>query len=93
MRVQKIDISRLKYESVADHCRADVCLHLYDNAGKHFGHVHLSCCANDVANTDHEAIKSKLLGDARRQMKWVPQASDADVPLEFAQDLAISLEH
>lgn len=92
MRVRQIDISRLQFENVADRCRADVCLHLFDNAGQHAGHVHLNCRANDVENTDPEAIKTKLLGDVRRQMKWMPQGNESSEPLVFAPDMAVLLE-
>ena len=91
MRVQKIDITRLRYDSFPDRFRADVCLHLYDNAGKPTGHVHLNCRANDVVQTVQEAITQKLLGDARRQMKWMPQGNEQNAPLEFAFDLAVSM--
>lgn len=92
IRVDKIEISRLRYESYPDRYRADVCLHIFNGDGSPNGHIHLNCRAHDVDQSDRKALVSQLVGDARRQMAWMPQSGDAGKPVEFPNDMAISVD-
>ncbi|MCG6901558.1 MAG: hypothetical protein LJE68_02655 [Rhodobacter sp.] len=91
MKVDRVEISRLRYESYPDRYKADVCLHLHDRAGNPAGLVHLNCKATSSNDSDRAAIADKLLGDARRQMAYRSTPESGGEVLDFTTEMAVSL--
>jgi hypothetical protein len=85
LKVNKIEISRLRYECYPDRFKADVCLYLGDDVDNEHENrlIHLDCRATEADQTNRAGIAAKLLRDARRQLTWMPQGADDTGPVVF----------
>lgn len=90
MEIDKIEISKLRYESYPDRYKADVRLFFLDFAGNPAGQISLTCRATSPQRHKYSALADKLLDDARRQVAMMRQKTGQDLPTEIVVNKVVA---